>query len=292
MARRRLNENNYIIFLIDSSISMKGQKEAAALEGLMEKTHAVMTESVNADEQGLKTLVGLWSFNNNVTEHYSNTNGLQLENLTAEQYRCAGSTAIYDAVKTAVDWFKENTDVNDERNSYLIELITDGGENASTCDKLALARELVEFQKSGRWTVAITGNDSFGLTAFAEALRVPRGNVAAYDAQSADGTRLAYRETAGKLRGFMKGRTEGVKSMTSFHSNQDGVAADYKDIKPMEPDEDAFERYSGIQPTGLDPNMSIDDLLAQAHNLVDQLPDVLPEAELRDRADKWLKGGK
>ncbi len=288
MTRRRLNENNYIAWVIDASGSMAGQKQVAAIEGLQGKTLAIKTESVAADEQGLKTLVGLWSFRNEVQEHYTNVNGLEVEPLPTADYNCTGGTALYDGVKAAIDWFKENTDVDDERNSYLIETITDGGENASRCNKNDLAEEVQQLQGTGRWSFTIAGPDNHDNQQFVERLQIPEGNVAFYEAQTAEGTRLAYVETAGKLRGFMKGRTRGVKSVTAFHSDQEGVTADYRGIKPMQTVEDAFERYTTQSGTAKG-DLSLDDLLARAHNLVDQLPDVPPEQELRDRADKWLK---
>lgn len=124
-----------------------------------------------------------------------------------------GCTALYDAIGETLTKMQATKVENDDK-AYLLVVITDGCDNASTkTDPHRLSDMLKELEKSGEWTVVFIGSD---VDALANASAMGFGaNTHALDpsAKGLEAVGTSLRSTTGAYYGS---RTRGVKSCANF----------------------------------------------------------------------------
>ena len=133
-----------------------------------------------------RILTSLITFNGNVFEHFLNESSDSLEESTIESYIPHGSTALFDAIGYTI--LKLEQSESDDETSFLIMVITDGEENASTHFTAASLKEKLETLKADkRWTITVMGCDKNYLDKLGDELNIPKGNMATFDKSNLKG---------------------------------------------------------------------------------------------------------
>lgn len=138
-----------IVLVVDRSGSMSFCEKEVPKQVLKQ------FETIKKNEDGLVT-VTLTDFGSFVSTRF--------ENYTPDQalaylynYRLEGMTALTDSVMNAIKLL-EKTEVKDSNQTedwgYLVVVLTDGGENASSTPARVLAQEINNKQMTGHWTFA------------------------------------------------------------------------------------------------------------------------------------------
>lgn len=164
-------------------------------------------------------MVSLVLFNDTVEFAFFNSNATSLQLLTDESYLPNAGTALYDAVGEVIERLKKETDYNNEDNTYLISIITDGEENSSkkyVSEKIA--NLIKELQETNRWTFTYLGPNNVDLTKISNNLNINIANMKSYNADSSDGRHFAYAVHSTCLADYMSNVSRGVKYSTNFYN--------------------------------------------------------------------------
>jgi hypothetical protein len=212
----------YALIILDRSGSMMSCRDAT-LRGVNEKLQQIREE---AKEQEI--LLSFYTFSGGVYEHAFNQVPGSLSDLTDAEYRPNGSTAMLDAVGYAVSKLREETR-GEKDIRYLVEIVSDGEENAShEFSYPSVAKIIQECQAAGNWTFAYMGSNQ-DLSKVADALNIPRANVAVYASATMDsalhGMRHANRGTSRALRASSASIKQ-VYNVSASNSVADFVGSD------------------------------------------------------------------
>jgi uncharacterized protein YegL len=128
----------------------------------------------------------------------------------ASNYRAQGLTAMYDAIGLA---FEEADRLEcDENTSFLVEVLTDGQENHSTrWTAQQVKREIDARKRTGQWTVTVMGPK--GSVSLFQNLGVEVGNIAQFDANSAQSRSGVTRMMKSSAQGYVKSLNAAVGSV-------------------------------------------------------------------------------
>lgn len=150
-----------------------------------------------------------------------------------------GSTRLLDAVGTAIETSKAR-----RAEATLVQVFTDGGENASTIynrlqgGEARLAAELKAEMAKDRLTVAVTGPREAG--SLLTSLGLPNDNFRPWDGRTEESYRGTIAATTVALSTYTQERSKGVTRSTSFYSvdpstlNAAGVRSMAKKVTPSE----------------------------------------------------------
>lgn len=139
-----------------------------------------------------------------------------VKEISYEEYRPDGSTALYDAIGMTLDRYRELPDYMNETTSFLLNIVTDGFENASIRYQQQQIKSLLdELQATKRWTVTYYGADQRMMT---EQFHVPMQNTMVFNAQEM---------TSGEYRG--KAMNSTLCYMNSIKSGSTAVEDFYMD---------------------------------------------------------------
>lgn len=209
----------YTVLILDQSGSMCSRRSAAVAA----YNEQVQQAKLNSKDNDIRMC--LLTFNGAIFEHLWCVPADDLQLSTDEDYACAGSTALNDAVGYAVEKLKATTDWNDENNAYLIQVITDGEENASTRypkENPTALRDLINgCQETKRWTFSFMGCDKNYLEKLSQTFAVPQSNMAAW---SLDNAQAGLRAVAGSAKEYYRVRTMGMCKSQNFASESELVA--------------------------------------------------------------------
>ena len=142
---------------------------------------------------------------------------------TDQDFRPRGSTALYDAVWSAIMQLKERT--QDEKNvANLICVISDGYENASKeISQAVLSKEIKALEKTGQWTFAfmLANQDIHRVGAD---LGVSIGNMASFTSTNA-GMAQASMINASSMRTYLstRGATTGSYGVSTFYNDPNTI---------------------------------------------------------------------
>lgn len=151
-----MRAQRYIAIVLDRSGSMKKVKDEI-ISGVNKQIDAILEE--NNSESDI--YVSLVVFDTLVKEEFFNLSADALSYLTTENY-CPdkGWTAMRDGVGYTIDKLKKTTDINNEFNSYLIIVVSDGKENQSQFwTEEQLSSEVQSLQKTNRCTFVYIGSN-------------------------------------------------------------------------------------------------------------------------------------
>lgn len=199
---------NHYIFVVDTSSSM-------ALHGtnvkkyLNEMMSNAMT-SCHAEKQ--KCLITVFEFNNTVKILVDNHLGVTLPVLPNLVFN--NNTALRDAIVTALD-----INSTDKNTAFLLNLITDGEENASRLTQEVLTAQIDKVQKLGNWTLCATGPASS--VTYLNRLGFPTGNLVIWDGKEDIKNVSAFNKEA--MIRYVSHRGTGGQSMSNYYADLSAV---------------------------------------------------------------------
>lgn len=203
----RINRTD-VIFVLDRSGSMNGLMGQARKN--LGQQIATLRDAIGPSDEYRVTVI---CFDDKVTKTLSKADVAGL--LSTDQYYLGanGMTAMNDAIREAIGSTR-----NDERGqAFLISIVTDGGENASSTNAPRLKSEIEALIATGRYTFAYAGPDHRMSTQYAASIGIPTGNVTAWE-QSVRGTMDLGIRTNSALQSYASRRLTGAMSSTSFYA--------------------------------------------------------------------------
>jgi hypothetical protein len=201
---------NHICFVVDRSGSMSSIKRQV----VRVFNDQLKTVQSNARSAGQKTFFSTFMFHSTVDapRHFV-VPVEKVPKLEASDFRLGGTTALLDAVGTAITRLQKAKGATNKDTSFLVVVITDGAENASRKYKRTLKGLIQKVQKTGRWSLAflVPPRSVGSLTRYG----IPKGNVTSWDA-TAKGTKVMDEKLSAGLQTFYKARASGQKSVNTF----------------------------------------------------------------------------
>jgi len=135
-----------IVIVLDESGSMQGIRN----QMIKSINELILEQKAIKERPATFTLV---KFNNRVHKMITNKLLTEMDTLSTYDYNPNGSTALYDAIGTTVDWFRNEQDV-------LMVIVTDGEENASTkYTKSQINKMIDEKKEKNNWTYVYLSSD-------------------------------------------------------------------------------------------------------------------------------------
>ena len=227
---------NHIAMIVDRSGSM------ARIMGNVVKVfnNQLATIKANAKHDDQQTFVTFYTFHSHVDKPlYSQRPAKAVRPI--KKIRTAGSTALFDAVGTAMADLDKSRDVKLDHTSCLVIVLTDGAENASRKYRKTLPKMIKTAQKTGRWSFAfLTPKSGVGTL---KKFGIPEGNIQDWAATSKGAKEVDLKLRHG-LDNFFVARRTGQKQVAGFfRANLTQISA--KDVagrlKDVSKD---FERWS------------------------------------------------
>lgn len=169
----------YVALILDKSNSMNSIRTEARnnfneqLTVLKEESNspeAMAKKVLMADDpqnvsDGVETRVSVITFNQKVDEVDFDVNVDDITEITEEEYKPDGMTALYDAIGLTIDKFVGHYDLSDPNTGVLFVIVTDGEENSSEEYKgedgrKRLRSKIDELTDSGKWTFTFLGTEN------------------------------------------------------------------------------------------------------------------------------------
>lgn len=201
---------NHICFVVDRSGSMRSIR-ARVVSVFNDQLKTVQK---NAKSAGQQTFFSTFMFHSKVDapRHFA-VPVESVPKLQSKDFQLGGTTALLDAVGTAITRLQKVKGAKGAETSFLLVVITDGEENASRKYKRTLKGLIKEVQKTGRWSLAflVPPRSENSMTVYG----IPRGNVTSWDA-TAKGTQVMDEKLSAGLQTFYKARASGQKAVNTF----------------------------------------------------------------------------
>lgn len=205
MIETKKRGNTYVAIVLDRSGSMGSVKEQT-VKGYNEQVRVLLEEAAKPDRG--ETFASLVTFSGSVREEFFNAPIEILREMHPSQYNPDGWTAMRDAVGYTVEKLCTETDPNDEFNSYLVIVMSDGEENRSRFwSAERLAQKVNELHDTNRWTFTYIGANQ-DLRRVQEQTGFKAGNMIAYEA-SARGTTTAFSSNAQQMKKWLGTKSKG-----------------------------------------------------------------------------------
>lgn len=213
---------NYIGISRDHSGSMHSIVEAAARD--YNDNIAAIKEG--ATEHNIDTIVSVVKCGAGrparVVREVVNSNVHMLKPIAPGHYVADGnSTPLFDSVGDLIEQLKAVPDAADPAVSFVVMVITDGGENSSVkWTGPAVGQAIKELQATDRWTFAFRVPRGYKqeLTRYG----IPAGNILEWD-QTDRGAHAATVATRSAVKGFYAARSAGVTSTDKFYADLSAV---------------------------------------------------------------------
>jgi uncharacterized protein YegL len=201
---------NHIALVVDRSGSMRSIMKTVV------KVFNQQLETIkkNAKKDDQETFVSFYTFDHHVDKPlYFERQATAVKPL--KKIELGGSTALLDAVGTAITAFEKVKNAKAEHHSFLIITLTDGEENASKKYKKTLPRMIKQAQATGRWSLAFLAPKTG--VAQLKKFGIPAGNIQDWAATS-KGAQAAGETLRRGLTTFFDARRGGGKAVTGFFS--------------------------------------------------------------------------
>lgn len=203
---------NHIGLVLDASGSMAGRAQRL-IKVVDDLVKHLAQRSQELDQE---TRISIWVFSDSsdIKCLVWDKDVLRLPSI-AELYRVGGQTALIDATMKALDDLAETPERYGDH-SFLVYVLTDGGENASRrWEAIDLKMRLQNLKD--HWTAAALVPD-VGAAHEAKNFGFPAGNIQTWDTTSAQGVDQAGGAVRTSMDNYMRGRADGVRSTTSLFS--------------------------------------------------------------------------
>lgn len=228
---------NHIAFVVDRSGSMRSIKAQV----VRVFNHQLATVQKNARSAGQTTFLSTFMFHSSVDKpRHLATPVERVAKLLPKDFQLGGSTALLDAVGTAITQLQQAKGAKDPNTSFLVVVITDGEENSSRRYKKSLKGLIAQVQKTGRWSLAFLvppGGERY-LARFG----IPKGNISVWDA-TAKGAKVMDVKLAAGLSTYYKARASGQQSVTAFFTT-DMSKVDQKRLTTLKDLSKGFARWT------------------------------------------------
>jgi uncharacterized protein YegL len=227
---------NHIVFVVDRSGSMSRIKSQV----VRVFNNQLDTVQRNARSAGQKSFLSTFMFHSTVDKPRHLVAPVEkVPKLAPKDFQLGGSTALLDAVGTAITRLQKAKGATNKNTSFLVIVITDGHENASRHYKKSLKGLIAQVQKTGRWSLAflVPPGSENTLTRFG----IPKGNVTRWDA-TAKGAKVMDEKLAAGLKTFYAARASGQKSVTAFFTT-DMSKVDVKTLSALKDLSKGFARW-------------------------------------------------
>ena len=238
----RTNRHNirktYVAIVVDESGSMMSIRRDVVQN--MNETFRTIQDKAR-DEETYVSLYTFASYVDRILDRVSSESaGLEWRD---SSYNPGGMTALYDGVGRAIQDLQMAPDAAHPETSFLVIVLTDGGENASKSIRgPEFQRLLRETQRTDRWTYAF--QCAPGDRRHIEALGVPSGNIREWQATSR-GTIETRVATQSALGTYYSQRAAGVKSVQTFYVTPDMSKVPQRDVQSRLVD--VRDRFKALQ---------------------------------------------
>lgn len=206
----------FISFVLDESGSMSVGKDAV-VSGLNEQIQTLKSKFKDSQAE---VVVSFVKFADNIISLYE---GKTLENLVefeSHAYKPNGSTALYDGVGYCLDMMERMDGINDEGNSALVCVATDGEENASRhFNSKQIAEKIQSLQNTKRWTITYLGPNTVDLSKVKQNMHTYFGNMYSADLTSSVGYERAFKSMAVGVNSWACNVNMAIASGCSFSSD-------------------------------------------------------------------------
>jgi len=206
----------FISFVLDESGSMQtGRKEI--ISGMNEQIQSIKNKFSGTI---VEPVVSFVKFADNVISLYEGKTMDDLKEFELMGYVPNGSTALYDAVGYTIDMVSKFDGINEEGNSSILVIVTDGDENASKrYNSSQIAEKVQTLSKTGRWTVTYLGPNNVDLTKVKQGINTSYGNMLRADLTSSVGYKGAFKSIGASMDSFYGAVATNAVSGASFSSS-------------------------------------------------------------------------
>lgn len=207
-----LPKTTHYIFVLDSSSSM-AQGVRSTIEGFNSQRQDIL----NSEKDTGKTYVTFISFATEVMLKAKQVKPSKLEPLTTETYSPSGSTALHDAIGSAIEHALTLKNIHGKDTGVLISVLTDGEENVSRyISSSALGEVIPMLEATEVFTFGIMGPKK-SLNEMAEILKVKTGNMSDYDFSSVSGRTESISKFSGATASYASIRSMNLKTTDSLY---------------------------------------------------------------------------
>ena len=199
---------NHIALVVDRSASMGG---------IMKDVVKVFNDQLaaikaNAKKDDQETFVSFYTFHSSVDKPlYFARQATAVKPL--KSIKLGGSTALFDAVGTAMTDLGKAKGSKESHVSFLVLALTDGAENASRKYRNKLPKMIKDAQGTGRWSLAFL-TPKTGVTVL-KRFGIPKGNIQDW-AATAEGAKEAGERMRAGLESFFDARRGGKQAVSGF----------------------------------------------------------------------------
>jgi uncharacterized protein YegL len=198
-----------VYFVLDKSGSMSSCKQEA-ITGFNKQLETLKSEA----EPNHTFDVTVLAFSDDIVSIIKEKDVREVAPLNDESYVPGGFTAMYDGVGDALQLI--NKVPNSKDLAFLVCVISDGGENASTRHKPeAVAEGIKALQGRGNFTITYMGANQ-DLSQVSKVLNIPMGNMMSY-CSSKEGTTRGLVANKASLDAYTKLRKTGVAASCNFY---------------------------------------------------------------------------
>jgi hypothetical protein len=219
---------SHVIFLLDDSSSMQSCRDIT-ISGFNEY---LASQKADANTNGITTVVSLYKFNgHSVKRVFDRQNVETVEPLTHTTYNPSGNTNLLDAMggvlMTVNNLLSEKKKA--KRESVIINVLTDGEENASRTFNNASIKAMVEKAEGKNWGFLFLGANIDAFQA-GHALGFSVNNTIQFDTKNTDATMRAASRMTNSLKGaYASGIPTNMAYATSTFTIGERAAAVGKD---------------------------------------------------------------
>lgn len=218
---------NRVAFVVDVSSSM----DNCIKEGMRQVRANFQNVKAQAAKTGQKTFVSFYTFGDRATTVFTNQPIERIADLP--EVRAHGMTALCDAVGDAMMDGVGNADALDQNTSFLIVVVTDGGENHSTrYNRLSMASMISNLQQTDRWTFAFLV--PHGKRHETRALGVPDGNIMEWENTSRGAETSLGVATMSAVSNYYGARSLGMKSTQKFYDTTNLANVTQADLNKLD----------------------------------------------------------
>lgn len=234
---------NRIAFVVDRSGSMRSLT-SAAVKALNDNISTIRDQ---ARKTGQTALISVISFDTQIDVIRDNVNVEVFKDVSEYEVSARGSTALFDAVGTAIEKLEGIFIASDEDASFLVLSLTDGEENASTrYGNSRNAQPLVDLMKrvqaTDRWTLTFLVPP--GASRQLVSMGIPAGNVNEWEATTRGVETYAVQNTQA-IGSYFGSRSLGINSTKSFYTDLSKVTT--KQIKSQLDDISALVKVLPVE---------------------------------------------
>jgi hypothetical protein len=193
---------NHIVFVNDASGSMRGIADDVVKVFDSQVTHLAR----RSQELNQETRASVYLFNSQVSNLLYDMDVMRLPSLKG-YYKTSGQTALIDATIQAIEDLKQTAQLYGDH-SFLIYVLTDGGENASAQSSASLSVLIKKLPEN--WTVAALVPDQIGVLE-CKRFGFAASNIQVWNSTSREGVAEVGETIRKATDSYMTGRASGVR---------------------------------------------------------------------------------